>query len=180
MQASLLLIARRLTTLHDPRWFRAWAYRIVTREAVRAAKRRGRERLLIDDNIPVEALDVQAPATTNFLANCGEAMERLPPATGVVARLHYREGLTLVEIAEALELPLGTVKSRLAYALVRLREAVAGSRPLRARAQLPECRSPRSSPLPSSLSRRAFIFIGRSGDGGDSESRCRNGRTARR
>lgn len=125
-QASLLLIARRLVTLHDPRWFRAWAYRIVTREAVRAAKRRGRERLLIDEKIPVEALDVQAPGGGEFLADCSEAMERLPPATGIVARLHYADGLTLVEIAEALELPLGTVKSRLAYALARLRETVAG------------------------------------------------------
>ena len=124
-QASLLLIARRLTTLHDPRWFRAWAYRIVTREAVRAAKKRGRERLLVSD-VLVETLDTPAPTLDELVALCSEAMDRLPPATGIVARLHYREGLTLVEIAEALELPLGTVKSRLAYALARLRETVAG------------------------------------------------------
>lgn len=126
MQASLLLIARRLATLTDPRWFRAWAYRIVTREAVRAAKRRGRERRLFDDDF--EPSDVPAPApdeAAELIAGCAGAIERLPAGSGVVARLHYQDGLTLIEIAEALELPLGTVKSRLAYALARLREQVA-------------------------------------------------------
>lgn len=124
MQASLLLIARRLETLRDPRWFRAWAYRIVTREAVRAAKRRGQERLLFDDGVQVDAVDLPAPEPDALAAMCGEAIEHLPAGARIVARLHYQDGLTLLEIAEALELPLGTVKSRLAYALVRLREAL--------------------------------------------------------
>lgn len=126
-QAGLILIARRLGTLREPRWFRAWAYRIVTREAVRLAKRRGRERLLFDDHLPVECLDIaetQPEEAADLIAECAGAIDRLPAASGIVARLHYREGLTLIEIAEALELPLGTVKSRLAYALARLREAV--------------------------------------------------------
>lgn len=97
----------------------------MTREAVRAAKKRGRERLLVSD-VLVETLDTPAPTPDELVGLFSEAMDRLPPATGIVARLHYREGLTLVEIAEALELPLGTVKSRLAYALARLRETVAG------------------------------------------------------
>lgn len=125
MQTSLLLIARRLGTLRDPRWFRAWAYRIVNREAVRAAKKRGLERLLFDAEVAVETLDAQAPTPDEVRPDCSEAIAQLPPASGIVARLHYLDGLTLMEIAEALELPLGTVKSRLAYALAQLREAVA-------------------------------------------------------
>jgi RNA polymerase sigma-70 factor (ECF subfamily) len=39
----------------------------------------------------------------------------------VVVRLRFVEDLSQQEIAEALEIPLGTVKSRLAYGLERLR-----------------------------------------------------------
>src|SRR5687767_5436417 len=44
LQNSLWLIARRLRGLRDPRWFKAWAYRIATREGVRMAKRETRIR----------------------------------------------------------------------------------------------------------------------------------------
>lgn len=128
MQASLLLIARRLGSLRDPRWFRAWAYRITTREAVRLAKWRGRERRLVDEDVPVESVDAAAPAPAEageLLRMCADRIDGLPPAAQVVVRLHYFEELTLVEIAEALEVPLGTVKSRLAYGLARLREEMA-------------------------------------------------------
>jgi DNA-directed RNA polymerase specialized sigma24 family protein len=40
----------------------------------------------------------------------------------VVLLLHFQEGLSLPEIAAALELPLGTVKSRLGYGLSLLRK----------------------------------------------------------
>lgn len=126
-QASLLLIARKLGALTDPRWFRAWAYRICTREAVRAAGRLGRERLLFDAQATVETADaaVAEPyVADDRAAICLDAITTLPPGARVVAQLHYRDGLTLIEIAEALELPLGTVKSRLAYALARLRATV--------------------------------------------------------
>lgn len=125
MQTSMFVIARRLGTLRDPRWFRAWAYRIVTREAVRAASRRGRERALFDDDARVETMDraaIEPVDSVDLVRRCTDMIERLPPSSGLVVRLHYQDGLTLVEIAEALELPLGTVKSRLAYGLARLRE----------------------------------------------------------
>jgi DNA-directed RNA polymerase specialized sigma24 family protein len=42
--------------------------------------------------------------------------------------LHFREELPLAEVAAILEIPLGTVKSRLAYGLKALRAQITGVR----------------------------------------------------
>jgi RNA polymerase sigma-70 factor (ECF subfamily) len=127
LQNSLLLIARRLRGLRDPRWFKAWAYRIATREAVRMAKRDTRLRDLHE----AAAIDRAAtpPPESSFdpalLRACIDRLADLPPACQIVLRLHYLEEMTFVEISEALEIPLGTAKSRLAYGLGRLRQLMA-------------------------------------------------------
>jgi RNA polymerase sigma factor (sigma-70 family) len=124
LQSSLLLIARRLGTVREPRWFRAWAYRITTRECLRVARRRGLDRRMFNDEVPVENLGTAAPADEagDLLAFWAERLLDLPPGAQIVLRLHYFEDMKLAEIAEALEVPLGTVKSRLAYGLARLRD----------------------------------------------------------
>jgi RNA polymerase sigma-70 factor (ECF subfamily) len=53
-----------------------------------------------------------------------DAIAKLSPASQIVLRMHYLEGLTYVEIAEALEISVGTVKSRVAYGLSGLRKTV--------------------------------------------------------
>lgn len=59
----------------------------------------------------------------NYLLQC--AIERLPTAMREVLILHDLEALSYEEIAQALGIPLGTVKSRLFHARARLREALA-------------------------------------------------------
>jgi RNA polymerase sigma-70 factor (ECF subfamily) len=127
LQNSLLLIARRLGTLRDPRWFKAWAYRIATREAVRIARRERGLRDVQDDAALAELAEVPsgAPLDPALVRDCADRIGELPPACQVVVRLHYLEEMSFVEIAEALEIPVGTAKSRLAYGLARLREAMA-------------------------------------------------------
>lgn len=49
----------------------------------------------------------------------------MSPASRAVVALHYLDGLTLDEIAAVLDLPAGTVKSRLAYGLAALRRVLA-------------------------------------------------------
>jgi RNA polymerase sigma factor (sigma-70 family) len=123
LQTSLLLIARRLGTVRDPRWFRAWAYRITTRESLRVARRLGRDRRMFDDGVPIESVSgaIQPDDANDLLPVWIERLVKLPPAAQIVLRLHFLEDMKLAEIAEALELPLGTVKSRLGYGLARLR-----------------------------------------------------------
>ncbi len=67
----------------------------------------------------------QAPASPGFDFE-GErvrrAVEALPADQRAVLELSYFEGLSLAETAEKLGAPLGTIKSRLARALTRLRQ----------------------------------------------------------
>jgi len=56
------------------------------------------------------------------------SLEELSPASGAVLALHFREEMTLGEIAAILEVPLGTVKSRLAYGLGAIRKHLSKKR----------------------------------------------------
>ena len=49
-------------------------------------------------------------------------LEKLPPAQREVLELGYFEGLSFSEIASALNIPIGTVKSRVSAAMEKLRE----------------------------------------------------------
>jgi RNA polymerase sigma-70 factor, ECF subfamily len=133
LQEVLFTISRRLGTLRDPQWFRAWAYRIANRTAMRHGRRLRRALEAVDplvlSEIPADA-DVEA-VEPELLAELASMVNALPPASRVVVRLHYLEGLTQPEVAEALEISVGTVKSRLSYGLGALRKrmgSIRGSR----------------------------------------------------
>jgi RNA polymerase sigma-70 factor (ECF subfamily) len=127
LQDALLIVCRKLPWLRDPRWLRAWAYRIATREAVRRARRDRRwteaardEDLLRD--LPEREGD--EPIDDELAARLPSLLASVSPASRVVLRMHYLDGLSYGEIAEALEVSVGTVKSRLAYGLATLRRTL--------------------------------------------------------
>lgn len=127
LQETLLAVCRKLRTLRDPRWFRAWAYRIATRTAVRRAQREHRwaDALRDDALATVPAAEPEPRFDPELLAALPSALDAVSPASRLVLRMHYLDELTYVEIAEALELSIGTVKSRLAYGLATLRKSLA-------------------------------------------------------
>lgn len=123
LQDVLWTIARRLSQLRDARWFRPWAYRIATRAALRRtqAERRWRDALRDEELSLLEAPPKDTSFDAEELQAIVEQFDSLSPASAVVVRLHYVEEMTLQEIAEALEIAVGTVKSRVAYGLSTLR-----------------------------------------------------------
>ena len=124
LQETLLRIARKLSWLEEPQAFEGWIYRIASRETYRALSRA--DRRLADDPIDenLQASDLSLPdAGPNLLS---KVLEDVSPASRAVLLLHYEHDRTLEEIAGILTIPLGTVKSRLAYGLKCLREKVEG------------------------------------------------------
>jgi RNA polymerase sigma-70 factor (ECF subfamily) len=99
---------------------RTWLYQIA-RHAIIDARRRASVR-------PSLALgDSDAPALAGTIEQAmlgwqvASALERLSPEHRQVIRLAHFQGLSMREIAERCELPVGTVKSRTWYALRSLR-----------------------------------------------------------
>ena len=121
VQETLILIVRKLSWLQDASLFRPWAYRIASREAFRALKKR-RIALPVEE-LPADAYDPPDPwQRERVLASVG----RLAPGSRAVITLHYLEELTLAEVAAVLDLGINTVKSRLAYGLAQLRKSQKG------------------------------------------------------
>jgi RNA polymerase sigma-70 factor (ECF subfamily) len=120
LQNTLLRIARKLRWLSEPAAFGAWTFRIASNEARRALERSRRwiAEDPIDETIPNPAL----PLSDLEREELREWVGGLSPASRAVVLLHYQEGRSLEEVASILEIPLGTVKSRLAYGLKCLRE----------------------------------------------------------
>lgn len=124
LQETFLRIYRKLRWLDEPEAFRAWAYRIASREAFRLLKR---ERRWADRSSDPEALDsVAVPEEPPAPAGLRELMARVSPASRAVLVLHYLEEMPLADVAAVLGVPVGTAKSRLAYGLATLRRDAAG------------------------------------------------------
>ncbi len=102
---------------------RTWLYQIA-RHAIIDARRRASVRPSLALHAPGEA-DAGEASPTIEQAMLGwqvvSALERLSPEHRQVIRLAHFQGLTMREIAERCELPVGTVKSRTWYALRSLR-----------------------------------------------------------
>jgi RNA polymerase sigma-70 factor, ECF subfamily len=121
VQDSLIDAWRDLRALRDPALFDAWATRILVRHCYREAKRARTARQVI-----VTARE----ETTNPTVDIDDrdriegAFRRLTPDHRVVIVLRHYLDWELAEIAAALGLAPGTVRSRLHYALASLRAAI--------------------------------------------------------
>jgi RNA polymerase sigma-70 factor, ECF subfamily len=124
LQEVFILIYRKIRWLREPELFRPWVYRIATRETFKHLKRERRWSDKTEDesvllNLPAPSRDGLSPELNAQLV--AQLVERLSPASRAVIVLHYLHEAPLAEIADALGVAIGTVKSRLAYGLDLMR-----------------------------------------------------------
>jgi RNA polymerase sigma-70 factor, ECF subfamily len=124
LQNALVLAWRRLPKLREPDRFEAWIHRILVHacydESRRTRARRG--------TVVALPLDLGGVIDETSQVADRDELERafrwLTIEQRAVFVLHHYLGLPLVEVAELLGIPAGTVRSRLHYATRTLRSAI--------------------------------------------------------
>ena len=110
---------------------RAWLFTIMHNQRVNGVRRAVREREVVD--LCVDLSEVQngvggEQEINQQIQELRRAMAQLTEDKRTMVLLAYREGLSYVEIADMLKVPIGTVRSRLARARSLLLEIIEGGR----------------------------------------------------
>jgi RNA polymerase sigma-70 factor (ECF subfamily) len=125
-QEAFVKAFRALPRFQEGRPLRPWLLRIVANEARNRRRSRGRRERL---TVRAAAVGGHQPGSPEELAlsevsalTLRSALARLDERDRTVIALRYFAGLSEAETAAALDVPAGTVKSRLSRALDRLRD----------------------------------------------------------
>jgi RNA polymerase sigma-70 factor (ECF subfamily) len=126
LQETFVRVWSGLRWLDEPQVFRAWIYRIATREALRVLKRESRrEEVHVDETLLAQLVgEFREPTLRRDMERY---LAQISPAARVVVAAHYFDELPLGEVSVICGVPLGTVKSRLASGLAQLRTLIRSS-----------------------------------------------------
>jgi len=140
-QRTFLQVHLKCDQFDPSRKVRPWLYTVATNQAIDHQRRNRRHRMVSldrhngvnqeDDNGTLaKLLDSSDPdplkqaETAEDNALLREAVDQLPPQSREVVLLVYFQGMKYREAAEAMSIPVGTVKSRLHSAIIKLGEAI--------------------------------------------------------
>ena len=115
-QQCWLEIIRGLKYLDNPESFKTWAYRIATNRVIDWFKNEKK-----NQHISLESIEVDCGQKYDD-SRVEELVRRLKSDSRVILSLYYFEQLSVTEIGIALNIPQGTVKSRLFTAREELKQ----------------------------------------------------------
>jgi RNA polymerase sigma-70 factor (ECF subfamily) len=124
VQDGLIRAWRDLPGLREPDRFDAWLHRLIVNACLDLARRRRRR------PIEVELSPLHHPTTPDASSGLARrdlienVLRDLDPNGRAIVVLHYYLGMPLTDVAAALRIPIGTVKSRLHRALGDMRVAI--------------------------------------------------------
>ena len=114
---AVLACFEKLDTLRQPQYFRTWLTRILIRKCQDLLRQR-RQSVPLEE-VPPAAYDEPGHARVEFLA----LLDSLDEKYRTVLLLYYGEGFTVGEIAQAMDLKVETVKTRLKRARAGFKQA---------------------------------------------------------
>lgn len=127
-QKTFIKAYKRLHSLDNAEKFAPWIYRIANNLCLDETRRAGRRKSTRLEAVTTERIANSLAANPEHHLQHNElglllqqALEKLPPEQRIVVILKEYEELTFREIAEVLEEPENTVKSRMYYGLKKLR-----------------------------------------------------------
>ena len=124
LQDALVIAWRDLRGVRDPDRFDGWLTKVVTNVCIAQATRERRR------TANLRVLPIDGPAAPDELTALADrdqlerGFRRLSPDERAVLVLHHYAGYPLVDIAEVLGVPAGTVRSRLHHAHRAMRAAL--------------------------------------------------------
>lgn len=139
-QATFLQVHLKCDQFEEGRKFRPWLYTVATNQAIDAQRRNKRHRSVsLDRNPKAEGTDevgslmdllvskeprpdsrAESSQQRDWIRN---AVDQLPDTLREPLNLVYYQGMKYREAADVLKIPVGTVKSRLHSAILKLNEA---------------------------------------------------------
>jgi RNA polymerase sigma-70 factor (ECF subfamily) len=129
VQEVLIKAYESLPELKTPEFFKAWIHRIAMNRAIdcrRSSRKAAENVFLVDEFFNVGVEDPDPPADPEEVARLSaavsEAIGSLPDQQRTVLSLTMEKNLSQEEIAQIMECPVGTIKSRLHHARKSLRE----------------------------------------------------------
>jgi len=123
VQETFLRVLRGIHTYVYPRPFKPWLYAIASnlaRDQFKSADARYTDAL--DEAFEIATEVDSAALSGDEIAQIHAALQRLPTHQREALVLRYYNDLSLQEIADALHIPVGTVKSRLSLGLGRMKQ----------------------------------------------------------
>lgn len=127
VQDSFAELARGLRRGGQPESLRAYLFGIARNVSRAAWRRHYREREWVASDTAAES--VAAPVRDERLAAAEEVIAGLPELQREILDLRFSQQLRYAEIAEVLEIPVGTVRSRLHHAIRAVRERLESDEP---------------------------------------------------
>ncbi|MEO8245063.1 MAG: sigma-70 family RNA polymerase sigma factor [bacterium] len=126
VQDAWIEVMRGLGGLRDDHAFLPWALRIVTRRAARVIRGQVADRRLAREFAVEQVLVPEAAETALPEQALTRAIGQLPRDQAAALALFYLEDMRVAEVAVALDIPPGTVKTRLMLARLKLRVIMQG------------------------------------------------------
>jgi RNA polymerase sigma-70 factor (ECF subfamily) len=127
-QEALIAVSRRIDRYDGSARFTTWLYRVATNAAIDEARRRGRRPTPVE-LLPERAGDAGLDDAVVERLDIDEALAALRPEFRAAVALRDVAGLDYAEIAAVLDLPPGTVRSRIARGRAALADRLGNREP---------------------------------------------------